>query len=67
MSSDGDAESQAAVDPAGPTPLRRRWRRVMLIVAGILIVGLLLPAPMQIPVEGASARDWNPRSFWFEP
>lgn len=39
----------------------------MLIVAGILIVGLLLPAPMQIPVEGASARDWNPRSFWFEP
>lgn len=39
----------------------------MLIVASILLGGLLLPAPMQIPVEGASARDWNPRSFWFEP
>lgn len=39
----------------------------MLIVASILLGGLLLPARMQIPVEGASAHDWNPRSFWFEP
>ncbi len=70
MNSDG-AGDQEAGDSTNPAPLApprpRRWRRAMLIVAGILLLGLLLPAPMQIPVESATARAWNPRSFWYEP
>lgn len=50
---------------------RSRWRRLWVWVgsglAGVLVVGLLLPERMLIPVTGASANDWNPRSFWFEP
>ena len=43
-------------------PLRKRW-----IVPGLLLLWALLPQWPQIPVEGARARDWNPRTFWFEP
>ncbi|MCM5682671.1 M23 family metallopeptidase [Schlegelella sp. S2-27] len=28
---------------------------------------MLVPENPVIPVEGASARDWNPKSFWYEP
>ncbi|WP_049313314.1 M23 family metallopeptidase, partial [Pseudomonas aeruginosa] len=37
------------------------------IVLGLLIAWAVLPEWPRIPVEGASARDWNPRTFWFEP
>jgi murein DD-endopeptidase MepM/ murein hydrolase activator NlpD len=48
-----------------------RWRRfahrALLGVVGVLGLGLLLPGGVTVPVEGATRRDWNPRSFWFEP
>ena len=43
-------------------PLRKRW----VLLAVFLFWGVLPEWP-QIPVAGASARDWNPRTFWFEP
>ena len=43
-----------------PKPAKR-------IVLGLLIAWAVLPEWPRIPVEGASARDWNPRTFWFEP
>ncbi len=43
-------------------PLRKRW-----IVPGLLFIWALLPEWPQIPVQGASPRDWHPRTFWFEP
>ncbi|MFI8746383.1 M23 family metallopeptidase [Pseudomonas sp. NPDC077186] len=43
-------------------PLRKRW-----IVPGLLLLWALLPEWPRIPVDGASARDWNPQTFWFEP
>lgn len=47
---------------------KRRIARLFLLVALVIIaVGLLLPQRMVIPVEGATARDWNPDSFWYEP
>lgn len=38
------------------------------IFFGVLVlVGLLLPEKMIIPVKGASSRDWNHNTFWYEP
>ena len=47
--------------------LRRLFLRVCLGLVAVLVVGLLLPERAVIPVEGATARDWNPKSFWHEP
>lgn len=33
----------------------------------VLVLGLIAPERIRIPVAGASTRDWNARSFWFEP
>ncbi|MCW7539274.1 M23 family metallopeptidase [Aquabacterium sp. A7-Y] len=56
------------VEPLGPTARRRRGPRlVLLALALVLLAGLVLPEQALVPVQGASARDWNPRSFWFEP
>jgi peptidoglycan LD-endopeptidase LytH len=47
--------------------LRRRIRQVTAALLAILILGFLVPESVRIPVEGATRRDWNPQSFWFEP
>lgn len=33
----------------------------------LLCIGLLLPEFAVVPVKGATAKDWNAKSFWFEP
>ena len=33
----------------------------------IIISGLLLPQSAVIPVQNATAKDWNPYSYWFYP
>jgi murein DD-endopeptidase MepM/ murein hydrolase activator NlpD len=35
--------------------------------AVVLLAGLACPQPLMVPVRGATARDWNPRSFWASP
>ena len=47
--------------------MKLRLRRLFLGLAAIVVAGLLIPERAIIPVEGASARDWNPKSFWYEP
>lgn len=42
-------------------------RIVLLSLLAILLIGFLLPSSLIIPVVGATARDWNPQSFWYEP
>ncbi|TDR40094.1 peptidase M23-like protein [Tahibacter aquaticus] len=61
-----DASPRDASASPGRPP-RRRWRRVLGVIAAILLAGLLLPENPQIPVQGASYGDWNPQSFWYEP
>lgn len=50
---------------------RRRLKRVaaavIVLTTGILLTGLLLPQPFRMPVEGAGAHSFNPRSFWYHP
>lgn len=38
----------------------------MAVVAALLLP-LLIPERAVLPVAGASSRDWNPQSFWYEP
>ena len=40
-----------------------------LIITFLIIFsfGFVLPEQNQMPVQGASARDWNPQSFWYYP
>ena len=49
--------------------MTRRTRRWLLISipSVIFLTILFLSGELAIPVAGATARDWNPRSFWYEP
>lgn len=42
-------------------------KKIRLIVIAVLVTGFILPESKTIPVAGASAKDWHPKSFWFEP
>lgn len=37
------------------------------MILGIIVLGTLIPENLVIPVKGASANDWNHKTFWFEP
>lgn len=45
---------------------RRRWY-ALLAVAALLGLGFALPEQARLPVEGATPKDWNPKSYWHEP
>lgn len=53
--------------PRPQTTRWRRWRRFVLVIALGGLVLQTIPQSLQIPVAGASARDWHPKSFWFYP
>lgn len=40
---------------------------VLLALLALLAIGLVVPERVKIPVAGASTKDWNAQSFWFEP
>ena len=47
--------------------ITKHSRTVGLILGGIFTAPFLLPEKLAIPVEGASAQDWNHQTFWHEP
>ena len=42
-------------------------KRLFIVFACILAIGLLLPARGAVPVENATNKDWHVRSFWYSP
>ena len=46
---------------------RRGFYLLVASLAVLLGVGCAIPEDACIPVVGASAKDWNPKSFWYEP
>jgi peptidoglycan LD-endopeptidase LytH len=46
---------------------RRIVGTTLLSLLAVVVAGLLIPEKVVIPVEGASTKDWNPKSFWYEP
>lgn len=47
--------------------LNRPTLALAVITLAILTAGYLIPDKPIIPVQQATAKDWNPKSFWFEP
>lgn len=46
----------------------RRYQAIVLAAATVIAaIGFLLPENTVIPVAGATQKDWNPKSFWYEP
>lgn len=45
--------------------MKSKW--VALCFSVLIALGYLLPEPRTVPVENASASDWNAKSFWYEP
>ncbi len=33
----------------------------------LLLLAFLIPEPVFMPVKGATSKDWNAKSFWYEP
>lgn len=42
-------------------------KKISTAILAPLLIGFVLPERIKIPVVGASAKDWNRESFWFEP
>jgi peptidoglycan LD-endopeptidase LytH len=42
-------------------------KRIFIIFACILALGLLLPGRGAVPVENATQKDWHAKSFWYSP
>ena len=47
--------------------MTKRKLILIAILLIVLIIGFLIPERSLIPVEDATSKDWNPKSFWFEP
>ncbi|MBF6023437.1 M23 family metallopeptidase [Lysobacter niastensis] len=45
----------------------RIFKASLAVMIAVLAVGYLIPERAIIPVQGASTRDWNSQSFWYEP
>ncbi|MCT4613411.1 MAG: M23 family metallopeptidase [Marinifilaceae bacterium] len=42
-------------------------KKYIVVLVSIIIIGFILPENFQMPVEGASKNDYNPKSFWYYP
>ncbi|UXH77159.1 M23 family metallopeptidase [Roseateles amylovorans] len=47
--------------------MKRRTVIALSSLLALVVAGYLIPEATVIPVGGAAASDWNPKSFWFEP
>ncbi|MCG8669338.1 MAG: phosphate signaling complex protein PhoU [Pseudomonadales bacterium] len=43
------------------------WKYVVTIVVAVLLLGFLIPEDRIIPVKGATPKDWNKDTFWYDP
>ncbi len=48
---------------------KMKHRRLYIFLAAIAVllgIGFVIPEQPRIPVAGATSKDWNPKSFWYE-
>lgn len=41
--------------------------KIFIFISIIFISGFIIPESKIIPVKNASGKDWNQKSFWYEP
>ena len=41
--------------------------KIIFGAIGIFLIGFLIPERKEIPVAGATHKNWNAKTFWFEP
>ncbi len=46
--------------------MKKRFK-ISLVLLTIILVGLLIPQNLTMPVQGATAADYHPESFWYYP
>lgn len=47
--------------------MKLSYKIIFSFIVCLVVSGLLIPEKMTIPVQGASSKDWNHETFWFEP
>lgn len=45
----------------------KKTKIAVVVFAFVFFTGLALPERMVIPVQGATTKDWNHNTFWYEP
>jgi len=45
--------------------IKRLFKRLFLAGLLILLIGFLIPQKLIIPVEGATPKVWNVKTFWY--
>lgn len=45
----------------------RKLKIAVSLALAMLVIPFAFPERARIPVQGASSRDWNKQSFWYEP
>ena len=45
----------------------KRFKKIILYLLAIILIGLLIPQSFSMPVEGASKNSYAQNSFWFYP
>ncbi len=46
--------------------MKNRYKALLMILT-IIFIGFLFPQKFQMPVKGATSKDYNPDSFWYYP
>ena len=42
------------------------WK-ILIGILGVIVLGLLIPQNLKMPVVGATNKNYNPKTFWYEP
>ena len=50
-----------------PKRIFSTFNKIIIVSLLIFSFGFVIPEQNQMPVQGASTRDWNPESFWYFP
>lgn len=45
----------------------RKRKKILIGLLAILVIGFLIPQNLKMPVKGATASDYNSKSFWYYP
>jgi len=55
------------MSPCFNNSMKKLLFRMIALLMMIFTLGFVFPEQLQIPVQGATVKDWNPKSFWYHP